>query len=90
MKSHAAIPRRMPPGAAAGYGTLVPGGSRLSEGTIIHGTVRARVLGVNLLWLEATIEAAPAQLKKEQRVLRPAQSRPETPPRPGLAAPPRQ
>ncbi len=87
MKSHAVS--RLSPDAATGYGTLVPGGSRLSQGTIIHGTIRARVLGVNLLWLEATIEAAPAQLKKVQRVLPPlswsAQPRPETPPRP-LAA----
>lgn len=95
MKSHAAVPGRLPPdGTTAGHGTLVPGGSRLSKGTIIHGTIRARVLGVNLLWLDATIEAAPAQLKKTQRVLPPlswsAQPRPETPPRPGPAALPRQ
>ncbi len=91
MKRHAAAPRCLAPDVAtAGYGTLVRGGSRLSEGTIIHGTIRARVLGVNLLWLEATIEAAPAQLTKAQRVLPPlswsAQPRPETPPRPELTA----
>lgn len=55
--------------ASAGYETLVIGGSRLSEGTIIHGTVRARLLGVNLLRLEATIEAAPARLTNVQHLV---------------------
>jgi hypothetical protein len=46
---------------------LVTGGSRLSEGTIIHAAVQAQVLGVNLVRLEARIEAAPAQLAEGQR-----------------------
>ena len=51
--------------------TLVPGGSRLSEGAIIRATVRARVFGLNLIRLEARIEAAPAQLQRIERLLRP-------------------
>ncbi len=53
-----------PDAASAAAGTLVTGGSRLSEGAIILITLRARVLGINLLRLEATIEATPARLKK--------------------------
>lgn len=87
LKSTAAASVFLPPDAApAASGRLVTGGSRLSEGAIIHATLRARVLGINLLRLEATIEAAPAQLKKVNR-LPPSLSssaRPwaEAPPRP--------
>lgn len=48
---------------------LITGGSRLSEGAIIHATVRARVFGVKLLRLEASVHAAPAQLRKVDRLL---------------------
>jgi hypothetical protein len=51
------------------YGAVVTGGSRLSAGAIIHATVWARVFGLNLVRLEARIEATPAQLKKVERVL---------------------
>ena len=75
----------LPPDAAPASGRLVTGGSRLSEGAIIHATIRARVLGINLLRLEATIDVAPAQLKQVNRLpptLSPS-ARPwaETPPR---------
>lgn len=63
-------PPILPPDAAsAAAGTLVTGGSRLSEGAIILITLRARVLGINLLRLEATIEATPARLKQVNRLL---------------------
>jgi hypothetical protein len=51
------------------HSTLVTGGSRLSEGTIIQASVRARVFGIHLLRLEARIEAAPARLEKTQHIL---------------------
>jgi hypothetical protein len=51
------------------HSTLVTGGSRLSEGTIIQASVRARVFGVRLLRLEARIEAAPARLEKTKHIV---------------------
>ncbi len=68
--STATAPRPLTPDAdTAGYSALVTGGSRLSQGAIIHATVYARVLRVNLLRLDATIEAAPAQLNKVRRLV---------------------
>jgi hypothetical protein len=60
LPSHAA---RLP------HSTLVTGGSRLSEGTIIQASVRARVFGIHLLRIEARIEAAPARLEKTEHIL---------------------
>ncbi len=75
LNSTAAPSVSLPPHAApAASGRLVTGGSRLSQGAIIHATIRARVLGINLLRLEATIEAAPAQLKKVNRLPPPLSS----------------
>lgn len=85
VNSSAPAPVVLPPNAEPASGRLVTGGSRLSEGAIIHATIRARVLGITLLRLEATIEVAPAQLKQVNRLpptLSPS-ARPwaETPPR---------
>ena len=72
LSNPAAPPRLLPPDADTGsYGSLIIGGSHLSAGTVIHATVRARVLGFNLLRLEAIVEAAPAQLTKLQQLLAP-------------------
>jgi hypothetical protein len=93
--SPAAAPRLSPPDTfPAAYRTLVAGGSRLSEGAIIHATLRARVLGVNLLKVDATIEAAPGQLQRVQRLVpllgSSARARPQALPLQGLEAFPRQ
>ena len=50
------------------YGALVTGGSRLSEGAIIHAAVAAQLLGLKVLRLEARIEATPAQLERLERL----------------------
>lgn len=60
--------------ATAAYLKPVGEGARMSEGAIIHVTLRARVLGLRLLRLEATIEAAPAQPVKVQRLQPPVRS----------------
>ena len=41
--------------------------SRLSEGTLVQGSVRARLLGLPLLRLEATVVLVPAGLKGSSR-----------------------
>ncbi len=53
---------------AVTYGALVTGGSRLSEGAIIHAAVDAQLLGLKVLRLEARIEATPAQLERLERL----------------------
>lgn len=62
-------------------GTLDAGGSRLSEGAIIHVVARVQVFGLNLVRLEARIDAAPARLRKVERLLpsfHPSAARPTT------------
>lgn len=52
------------PTVMAGLGA---GGRRLSEGAVIQVSARARLMGVRLLRLEATIVASPAATEKRQR-----------------------
>jgi hypothetical protein len=56
--------------AAGGFGTLAPSaltaavdpGRRLSEGALVQASVRARLLGIPLLRLDATVVLMPAAI----------------------------
>lgn len=45
------------------------GGRRLSEGALVQGSVRARLLGLPLLRVDATVVLVPAVTETSQRVL---------------------
>jgi hypothetical protein len=47
--------------------TAVPGrGRRLSDGILVRATILARVLGIRILTLDATVVLAPAQITGER------------------------
>jgi hypothetical protein len=60
------------------------GRRRLSEGALVEASVVARLLGVRLLRLEASVALAPAEVRPAAARLQPPSSRslvPSTPPR---------
>jgi hypothetical protein len=65
------------------------GAGRPSDGILIEASILARVLGLRLLTLDATITLAPAEVRTRSAVARDRTGHPITPRRASPAAPPR-